>query len=114
MTTSFPEPPVDRERIEQARRYLRRKAAEAGPSADPLAEEIRQGIAEGRLRGRDLLRIDAYREQLMGKAERMAEQYSQLSEAEREQLRQRGLADFQAMWERDAAGEEGADGSTSE
>jgi hypothetical protein len=46
MTSRFPEPPVDRERIEEVRRYLRRKAADVGPTADPIAREIPGSAAD--------------------------------------------------------------------
>jgi hypothetical protein len=107
MMISFPDPPIDRNHVEEVHRYLRRKAAEATPSADPLVREMQEGLASGRLRGRDLLRIGAYRDHLMGSAERMVDEYCRLSAAEREELRQRGLTDLHAEGERDGFNERG-------
>jgi hypothetical protein len=89
MPAYLQQPPFDRERLDRVHAMLRRHAAEAPPSGDALTDEIRRQLASGRIRGRDLLRIDAYRDHLRVSADQLIEEYRGLSNEQRRELRRR-------------------------
>ncbi|MGW0431636.1 hypothetical protein ACWDV4_03655 [Micromonospora sp. NPDC003197] len=86
MTINLPNIPIDSTRIERAHTLIRRQAETLPPSGNPLTDEIRREIANGRIRGRDLLQIDAYREHLQDRATKFVDRYRQLSADDRAAL----------------------------
>ncbi|GAB2926556.1 hypothetical protein GCM10027280_12350 [Micromonospora polyrhachis] len=79
MNFSPPNVPIPSTRIERAHALIRRQAETLSPSGNPLTDEIRREIANGRIRGRDLLQADTYREHLQDRAAKLVDHYRQLS-----------------------------------
>ncbi|GAA0454384.1 hypothetical protein Aca07nite_69460 [Actinoplanes capillaceus] len=84
----FPRPPIDREEIARVRARLRQLIRDALPAADPLLREMQENIING-VRGRDLLSIEAYREQFTARADEISHRLRRLREEIDEQARRR-------------------------
>ncbi|MFI7603250.1 hypothetical protein [Actinoplanes sp. NPDC049681] len=82
----FPRPPIDREYIARVRERLRQQMRDAPPATDPLTRELQENVANG-VRGRDLLRIDTYREHFAAHAEELTERLRRAREDLDEQAR---------------------------